>query len=117
MCGSARKRARALGVGYDIDAKYVESICPADCPVFFEPLKYGGGPKSKWSASLDRIMPEEGYVHGNVQVISLLANTMKNEATYSELCKFARWVRCGPAGLRTYEKRVGVARTKMGDKE
>lgn len=40
---------------------------------------------------LDRISPELGYIVGNVQIISLLANTMKNEANASEMRQFAEW--------------------------
>ena len=44
------------------------------------------------SPSLDRIIPELGYVPGNVQVISHQANTMKSNATLKELKAFAAWV-------------------------
>ena len=36
-------------------------------------------------ASLDCIIPELGYVPGNVAVISRRANTIKNDATIEEL--------------------------------
>ena len=37
------------------------------------------------SPSLDRIIPEKGYVKGNIIVVSLKANTMKNNATIEEI--------------------------------
>ena len=37
------------------------------------------------SPSLDRIIPSLGYVKGNIRVISFRANTLKNNATLSEL--------------------------------
>lgn len=101
MRSSAKKRAEALGLNYDLDADYIESIFPECCPVLGVEMKYGGGEKCKSSASLDRIIPERGYVKGNVMVISLLANTMKNEASPNELKEFARWI------LKTYDSSVG----------
>jgi len=92
MCASAAKRSRALGLAYDIKTEYVLSICPDTCPILGYDIKYGGGEKSKKSASLDRIDPELGYVMGNVQVVSLLANLMKSESSKEDQIKFARWV-------------------------
>lgn len=41
-------------------------------------------------ATLDRVDSSKGYIPGNVQVISHLANRMKNNATVDELVKFAK---------------------------
>lgn len=92
MQGSSKKRANALGVEHNLSSAFIKTICPDKCPVFGKKLKYGGGTKTKWSPSLDRIIPERGYTEGNVRVVSLLANLMKNEATPDELRQFATWV-------------------------
>lgn len=43
-------------------------------------------------ATLDRIDSTKGYVPGNVQVISFLANRLKSNATVKELLQFARGI-------------------------
>ena len=97
MRGSAKKRANALGVDYNLDSKYIESLMQDFCPILGFKVKYGGGEKTKFSASLDRVVPSRGYVKGNVMVVSLLANLMKNEASPEEMLHFAAWV------LETYQ--------------
>jgi hypothetical protein len=92
MQSSARKRSTALDLPFNITSKYIESICVDKCAILGVELKYGGGVKTIQSASLDKIIPEKGYVKGNVEVISNLANTMKNEATPEQLILFADWI-------------------------
>lgn len=53
----------------------------------------------RYSRSLDRIIPELGYVPGNVQVISQLANAMKWDSTREERIAFANWVLASEGGL------------------
>ena len=72
MYSSAKKRSVALDLPFDITSKYIESICVGKCAVLGVELKYGGGVKTTQSASLDKNIPEKGYVKGNVEVISNL---------------------------------------------
>ena len=92
MSDNAGRRARARGLPHDLTIDYLVSIAPERCPVFGWKLKYGTGARQIYSASLDRIIPEHGYVQGNVQIISTLANSMKQDACEEELKKFAEWI-------------------------
>jgi hypothetical protein len=47
----------------------------------------------KSSPSLDRIVPQKGYTKGNVVFISGYANMIKQDATYEEIMKVAKWVK------------------------
>ncbi len=40
--------------------------------------------------SIDKIVPERGYVKGNVRVISFRANAMKRDASKDEIAAFCR---------------------------
>ncbi len=66
---------------------------PDVCPVLGISLYPGTGRGPGHNApSLDRIVPALGYVPGNVQVISHLANSMKRDASPEQLRLFAEWV-------------------------
>jgi actin-related protein len=84
---SARNRAKKYNLPFDITHEDV--VVPEFCPYLGIKLV----PFSEWSSpSLDKIVPELGYVKGNIQVISTKANTMKNNATQDELVRFAEAV-------------------------
>jgi len=42
------------------------------------------------SPTLDRLVPELGYVKGNIRVISYKANAMKSDASIQEIEKFSK---------------------------
>lgn len=64
----------------------VEDISvPKCCPVLGFEMSFGGMDERATSPSIDRIIPELGYVKGNIMVISQKANRMKNDATLDEL--------------------------------
>lgn len=87
---SIKSRAIAKGIPFDLD---IEDIAfPSVCPVLGLKLSRERGGKTNASPSVDRIIPSLGYVKGNVQVISELANRMKADATPEQLLLFADWV-------------------------
>jgi hypothetical protein len=78
-----RWRAARLGVPFDL--KETDLVLPTHCPIFGTTLVLGEGRQSNSSPSVDRIVPELGYVAGNVVVVSNRANSLKREATLDEL--------------------------------
>lgn len=82
----ARKRAKMRGVPCTITE--ADIVVPQYCPILKIKLGAGRGKKKQGSYSLDRIIPELGYVKGNIIVMSDLANTMKNSANREMLLRF-----------------------------
>ena len=95
--GRARSRAKTKGIPFDITIEYLRSIAPDECPVFKTPFEWGssglGRGKFKDNApQLDRIVPELGYVVGNVAFISHRANRIKDNGTMQEHYDIADWI-------------------------
>lgn len=86
LYNAARGRAMKFGIEFDIEVSDV--VIPSVCPVFGVEFKRG----TPYAASLDRVDSSLGYIKGNVQVISRLANTMKSNATQDQLNLFSKWV-------------------------
>lgn len=95
---SVKRRALAKGLPFNLDHKYLCAIAPSKCPIFKMPLAWGYGMTGKAghtadnSPSLDRIVPENGYVKGNVAWISMKANSIKSTADEKELYAVADWL-------------------------
>lgn len=89
MLRSARERAKAAGLPFNITLDDI--IIPKVCPVLGIEITpgIGTGRARPGSPSLDRIIPELGYVRGNVIVTSHRANTLKNNATVREMRRVA----------------------------
>jgi len=90
MTCAARARARKKDLPFDIDATYLRSMVTDTCPVLgikleWSTLRGHGSRLFPNSPSLDRIIPERGYVKGNVWIISHRANQIKSNASHEEL--------------------------------
>lgn len=84
MLSEAKQRAKRKNIPFELTIDDFD--IPERCPVFNVPLQVNhGGAAGPNSASIDRIIPEWGYIKGNVLVISHRANTIKHNANPSEL--------------------------------
>jgi hypothetical protein len=79
----AKRRAKESGTPFTI--KPVDIKIPEFCPVFGHKLEFVPNSYSPNTPSLDRRIPELGYIPGNVFIISHKANTMKSNATFAEI--------------------------------
>jgi len=81
----ARHRAKTKGLEYNLTIEDV--TIPEYCPILGIKLERnlnGNGPIMT-SPTLDRINNSEGYIKGNVRVISFRANALRNDATLYEM--------------------------------
>ena len=84
MLTRAKSRAKIGNIPFNLTLEDIS--IPDTCPLLGIPIKVQ--PKKGYhpnSPSLDKIIPEKGYIKGNVWVISNRANTLKNDATLTEL--------------------------------
>lgn len=96
QCAGRFYEAKALGIPIGFSsvqefATYCKRIAPSHCPIFGIELRRGCEQKIA-NPSVDRIIPEKGYIPGNIQIISNKANMMKSSASIDELTKFAEWI-------------------------
>lgn len=96
MLASAKARAKKFGVPFSITKEDIQSVIVDTCPILGIPLSHNFGTSGSYtdnSPSLDRIIPELGYVVGNIAVISMKANKIKsNESDPTIFRKIADWI-------------------------
>lgn len=87
----ARHRASLKKQDFSIEVQDI--VFPEFCPYLGIPLTWKQGQGYVPSNySLDRIDSTKGYVKGNIQITSRLANAMKQNATKEQLIAFAKGV-------------------------
>jgi ribosomal protein L37E len=91
IISGARSRAKVKGIEFSITVQDLE--WPEICPVLGIQLNYFAKMTERpFSPSLDRLDPKQGYVKGNVFVISNRANTIKNDASVEDLQKVLAYI-------------------------
>lgn len=90
----AKRDGREFGFASPQEAAvFMRSIAPECCPVFGFPFEKNlSRGFSHRSISVDRKDTSKGYTRDNIQIISMLANRLKADATPDQLKTFARWV-------------------------
>lgn len=84
----AKQRAKERGIFFDL--KLEDIVIPKYCPILGIELKKTNNRDT--SPSLDRYIPELGYVPGNIAVISNRANQIKSNANLQELKRLVSWL-------------------------
>ena len=94
---NAKSRAKRDNVPYNLTIAYLESIVTDTCPIFGTPFVWGASGLGKGNTrddtpTLDRILPELGYIEGNVAFLSYRANRVKDNGTMQEHYDIADWI-------------------------
>ena len=89
----SRRRAKKDKLDFNLTEDYIKSIWPKNnkCPIF-ETEFLSGWENKKKLPTIDKIIPEKGYIIGNVVIISFLANQIKSDvkdiSLFNKLYKF-----------------------------
>ena len=84
MLKYAKKRAKEYRKEFNLELSDIE--IPHECPILHIPLiRIPRGKPTNNSPSLDRINSSLGYIKGNVKVISMRANRLKQDSSVEEL--------------------------------
>jgi len=92
-CKASKRRARIKNLPFNLTSNYLESIYPKNsiCPILGYTLKVSNISLGKLSPTLDRIDPRLGYVRGNVEFVTNIANLMMTSATGRDIKRFVKW--------------------------
>lgn len=88
----ARKRSKEFKREFNLQLEDI--IVPERCPILGIPLIWSIDSKpTNNSPSLDRVDSQKGYISGNVRVISMRANRLKQDSTVNELEKIVTYMK------------------------
>lgn len=87
MHDSAKRRAKKANIPFNITIEDITEVFPKDwiCPALGIKMEVAVYKNNETSPTLDRIVPDYGYVKGNIMVISYRANGIKSNALPSEI--------------------------------
>ena len=85
-----KHRAKKKGLPFNLTLE--DLPFPAVCPILGIPLIVRSGSFHDNSPSIDRLVPERGYVKGNVAIVSYRANRIKDYGTLDELRKVVAYL-------------------------
>jgi len=85
---TTRMTAKRRGIEHTITKEDLTQ--PEFCPLTGIKIDWSVSGRHMANPSVDRIDPNKGYIPGNIEVMSCLGNSMKNNATPEQLVHFAQ---------------------------
>ena len=96
VLSNIRIRSKKNNIPFDITKQnLIDMQNESDtCPCCFEPFDFNlNGPNDPHSPSVDRIIPELGYVKSNVKMICFRCNQQKNDSSIEQLEQIVRYMK------------------------
>lgn len=90
---SCKSRSREKQLPFNLTSKHLKGIWTGVCPAFGVPLNINSLRGSEGHAQLDRIIPDLGYIQGNVVWLSERANRIKDDASIEDLERLIKWLK------------------------
>ena len=92
MLLEAKKKCLKKNIPFDIDYNFIlKKMSGMKCEkTGLDFIFYSNGKRGPYSPSLDRIVPEKGYIKGNVRVILWALNAFKNSWSDNEIYPIAK---------------------------
>lgn len=113
LVASARHRAKKYGLPCTITHEDFE--IPERCPILGIELEFGTSEDHNAAPSLDRIVPQLGYIPENIAIISHRANQIKNNGTADEHRQIADWIDANKPDLPIPEVTVHLVKKTKKD--
>lgn len=89
---AAKKRSKEDNLPFDLSEDDI--VIPQVCPILKIEIKIGNSIKDRDSSpSLDKVIPELGYVKGNVKVISFKANSLKRDGHIEDFENIIKYIK------------------------
>lgn len=87
LLNMVKARAKLQEIPFDLTIE--DFVIPETCPILGIPLDRRD---RNHTPSVDRLVPELGYTKGNMRIISMRANRLKQDATIEEVEKILRYM-------------------------
>ena len=87
----AKASAKRRGIIFDLSEDDFDLV--DICPILLIPIVFGVGNNHPGTASLDRIDNTQGYIKGNIRIISNRANTIKSNLTLEQAERLVEYMR------------------------
>lgn len=92
---ACKHRAKKSNVKFSITLQDLIDMFPSDnlCPILKVPFVWGTKNNKELSPSIDRMIPELGYIKGNIKFISYKANRIKNDSSIEILENLIKYMK------------------------